>query len=175
MAGNAPIMNPAPDSADWAAHAKAPAGVSSLVDLAEADPESMTGSALVDAIVASEKALSLLAGLQMRLMAALSVPFVAGYPMRLAARLARKNCITGDDNPDNVQLFVDEAASCLAASEIAAALRISTVTGGIRAREASTMTTVLRPTLEWLEAGGECNDGSDDADEVVDLPDEPPF
>ena len=56
--------------------------------------------------MASEKALSLLAGTQMRLLTALAVPFVAGDPMRLAAGLARKSCITGDDDPDQVAQFV---------------------------------------------------------------------
>ena len=42
----------------------------------------------------------------MRLLSALAVPFVAGDPMRLAAGLARKNCITGDDDPDQVAHFV---------------------------------------------------------------------
>ncbi len=137
----------------WATHAAHPADPETLTALATTHPGELSGTDLVDAIVASEKALSLLAGLQMRLMAALAVPFVAGDPMRLAARMARKNCITGDDDPDNVQLFVEEAATCLAASEIAAALRISPVTGGIRVREATTMTTVLTPTLQALEAG----------------------
>ena len=114
---------------------------------------SLSGAELVDAIVTSEKALSLLTGLQMRLLAAFAVPFVAGDPMRLAARLARKSCITGDDSPEQVQLFVPEAAVSLAAAEIAAALRISPVTAGIRVREADTMTTVLAPTLEALEQG----------------------
>ena len=92
----------------------------------------MTGAALVDAIVASEKALSLLAGTQMRLLAALAVPFVAGDPMRLAAVLARKSCITGDDDPDQVAHYVPEAAASLASAEVAAALRIPCRTAGIR-------------------------------------------
>jgi len=137
----------------WTARASQPADPETLTALATTDAADLTGPELVDAIVASEKAMSLLTGLQMRLMAALAVPFMAGDPMRLAARLARKNCITGDDDPDNIQLFVEDAATCLAASEIAAALRISPVTSGIRIREATTMTTVLAPTLHALEAG----------------------
>ena len=87
-------------------------GIAARVD--PADPTAMTGAALVDAIVASEKALSLLAGTQMRLLTALAVPFVAGDPMRLAAVLARKNCITGDDDPDQVAHYVPAAAASLA-------------------------------------------------------------
>src|SRR4029079_15084074 len=77
-------------SADWALLAGPPATPESLLALTAADPAAMTGAVLVDAIVASEKALSLLAGTQMRLLTALAVPFVAGDPMRLAAPLARK-------------------------------------------------------------------------------------
>ena len=62
----------------WAGHAAGPAGSVSLAALAVVDPTAMTGAALVDAIVAAEKGLSLLAGTQMRLLAALAVPFVAG-------------------------------------------------------------------------------------------------
>ena len=97
-------------------------------------PEAMTGPALVDAIVASEKALSFLAAKQMRLLTAFAKPFKAGDPMRLARRLARKNCITGDDDPDQVALFVEEAARSLAQAEVAAALRIPSKTAGTGSR-----------------------------------------
>ncbi len=115
MTEHPPIMNPTPDNPDWAGLAHAPADAVSLAALADAVPDAMTGSALVDAIVASEKALSFLAAKQMRLLTAFAQPFKAGDPMRLARRLARKNCITGDDDPDHVALFVDEAARSLAA------------------------------------------------------------
>ena len=59
-----------------------------MADLASVDPTALTGPELIDAILAAEKAQSLLAAVQMRLMAAFAVPFVAGDPMRLAARLA---------------------------------------------------------------------------------------
>ena len=36
MVDQQPIIDPAPESPDWATHATSPAGVSSLVDLAEA-------------------------------------------------------------------------------------------------------------------------------------------
>ncbi|MGS0684164.1 DUF222 domain-containing protein [Nakamurella sp. GG22] len=140
-------------SNDWAAVGTAPANATSLSALITVDCSSLSGAALVDAIQAAEKALSLLTGIQMRLLAALAKPFVAGDPMRLAARLARKNCITGDDTPANVEMFVADAAASLASAEVAAVLRISPVTAGIRVREADTMTTVLLPTLEALEHG----------------------
>ena len=143
MAEHQPIMNPTPDSPDWAGLADAPADPSSLLALAGADPEAMTGPALVDAIVASEKALSFLARKQMRLLAAFAKPFKAGDPMRLARRLARKSCITGDDDPDQVALYVEEAAQSLAQAEVAAALRIPSRTAGHRVQEAATMTGVL--------------------------------
>ena len=85
--------------ADWAMLAGAPATAESLTALTGAHPASMTGAALVDAIVASEKALSLLAGTQMRLLSALAVPFVAGDPMRLAAVLAGKAAPPGMTTP----------------------------------------------------------------------------
>lgn len=137
----------------WAAHAASGARVASLTALATATPSALAGPELVDAIVSSEKALSLLTGIQMRLLAAFAEPFVAGDPMRLATRLARKNRVDGDPTPEQVQLLVPEAASSLAAAEVAAALRISPVTAGIRVRDACTMTTTLAPTLRALEVG----------------------
>ena len=153
MTEHPPIMNPTPDNPDWAGLAHAPADAVSLAALAAAAPDAMTGSALVDAIVASEKALSFLAAKQMRLLTAFAQPFKAGDPMRLARRLARKNCITGDDDPDHVALFVDEAARSLAQAEVAAALRIPSKTAGGRVQEATTMTGVLAPTLDALQTG----------------------
>ena len=137
----------------WADLAGAPAGADSLLALAGVDPSGLTGAALVDAIVASEKALSLLAGTQMRLLTALAVPFVAGDPTRLAAALARKSCLTGDDDPGQVARFIPQAAASLAATEVAAALRIPCRTANTRVAEADTMTGVLQPTLQALEGG----------------------
>ena len=138
---------------EWAEFAGRPATPASLLALTGADPTAMTGAALVDAVVASEKALSLLAATQMRLLSALAVPFVAGDPMRLAAVLARKNCITKDDDPEQVAHFVPQAAASLAATEVAAALRIPCRTASLRVEEADTMTGVLAPTLDALEHG----------------------
>ncbi len=137
----------------WSDLAARPAGSVSLTALAGVDPAALGGSDLVDAIVAAKKAQSLLAGVQMRLLAAFAVPFVAGDPTRLAGRLARKTCITRDDDPTQVQVFLQEAASSLAAAEVAAALRISPVTAGIRVREATAMTEHLSPTREAFESG----------------------
>ena len=137
----------------WAEHAAGAADTASLHALATADPTELTGAALVDAITASEKALSLLTGIQLRLLAAFSVPFVAGDPMRLAGRLARRNRMHADPTPEQIQDLVPDAAISLAGAEVAAALRISPVTAGLRVREAITMTTSLAPTLESLEHG----------------------
>lgn len=139
--------------ASWSEHAARPADLDSLTSLVNVDAASMSGADLIDAIASSEKALSLLAGVQMRLMAAFAEPFKAGDPMRLAARLARKHCLTGDDDPEQVQLFVPAAATSLAAAEIAAALRIPHLTAGNKVREAEVMTTTLAPTLAALEEG----------------------
>ncbi len=146
--GNATVSAPR-----WCERAAGPADPSSLATLAGVDAASLTGPELVDAIVASEKAMSLLAGVQLRLLAAFAVPFTAGDPTRLAGRLAKKNCITGDDDPEQVEPYIADAAVSLAAAETAAALRISPVTAGIRVREAQTMTGELTPTLQALEHG----------------------
>src|SRR6478672_12642809 len=138
---------------EWAELAGRPATAESMAALAGVVPSAMTGAALVDAVVASEKALSLLAGTQMRLLAALAVPFVAGDPMRLAAVLARKSCITGDADPDQVAHYVPAAAASLASAEVAAALRIPCRTAGLRVEEAEAMTGVLAPTLDALQQG----------------------
>ena len=146
-------QDPCGQTPTWATLASSAASAESLTALTEVDAPTMGGTDLVDAIVASEKALSLLAGTQMRLLAALAQPFVAGDPMRLAARLARKNCLISDDSEEMVQSLVPDAAKSLASAEVAAALRISPVTAGIRVREADGMTTVLAPTLAALENG----------------------
>ncbi len=148
-----PTTSGEPAPVQWAELAGRPATPESLLALTGADPTAMTGAALVDAVVASEKALSLLAATQMRLLSALAVPFVAGDPMRLAAVLARKNCITKDDDPEQVAHFVPQAAASLAATEVAAALRIPCRTASLRVEEADTMTGALTPTLNALEEG----------------------
>ena len=140
-------------AASWADHAEGPATAESLSALAGADPSALSGAELVDVVVAAEKGLSLLTGLQARVLAALAVPSVAGDPSRLAARLARRSCLAGDDNEANVARLVPEAAVSLAAGEVAAALRIAPVTAGIRVREAVRLTEELAPAREALEAG----------------------
>jgi hypothetical protein len=70
---------------DWPALAGSRASVDSLTALAGADPAELSGSELVEAVVASEKAMSMLAAIQMRLLSAFAKPFVAGDPMRLAS------------------------------------------------------------------------------------------
>ena len=144
---------PEPARTGWAGHAAHRADPDTLTALARVHPTDLTGTELVDAVIAAEKALSLLTGLQMRLLTALAEPFTAGDPTRLATRLARKNNLAGDPTPDQVQNLIPDAAACLAASEIAAALRISPVTAGIRIRDAASMTGALQPTLHALEEG----------------------
>ncbi len=138
----------------WAGHANGPAGAASLAALTSVDPTTLTGPELIDAILAAEKGMSLLAAVQIRLMAAFAVPFVAGDPTRLAARLAKKNrCADTEQDSGTIEAYLAEAATSLAAAEVAAALRIAPVTGGIRVRAADTMTTVLAPTLHALQTG----------------------
>src|SRR6185312_14906406 len=98
-------------------------------------------------------ALSFLAAQQHRLLTAFAKPFTAGDPMPLAAVTARKHCATGDDEPDTIARYVEDAAESLAAAEIAAALRIPSKTAGHRVRYAKKMTSVLAPTLHALQHG----------------------
>jgi hypothetical protein len=153
MTNQQPIINPTPDNPDWADLATAPTEPASLLALAAAEPETMTGPALLDAIVTSEKALSYLAAQQMQLLTAFAQPFKAGDPTRLARQLARRTLITKDDDPDQVALLVPDAAQSLAQAEVAAALRIPSTTAGHRVQEAITMTGALTPTLHALRTG----------------------
>jgi hypothetical protein len=134
MTNQQPIINPTPDNPDWADLATAPTEPASLLALAAAEPETMTGPALLDAIVTSEKALSYLAAQQMRLLTAFAQLFKAG-------------------DPDQVALLVPDAAQSLAQAEVAAALRIPSTTAGHRVQEAITMTGALTPTLHALRTG----------------------
>ncbi len=152
MTDQAPPSPPA--SAPWPDLAGAPATAVSLCALAAVDADQLTGPHLVDAVVCAEKAISLLIGVQARLLAALAVPFVAGDPMRLAARLARRSGLAdGADAEENVRAMVPEAAQSLAAGEIAAALRIAPVTAGIRVRDAVGLTEEFTPARQALEDG----------------------
>ena len=152
MTDQAPPSPPA--SAPWPDLAGAPATSVSLCALAAVDADQLTGPHLVDAVVCAEKAISLLIGVQARLLAALAVPFVAGDPMRLAAKLARRSGLAdGADTEENVQAMVPEAAQSLAAGEIAAALRIAPVTAGIRVRDAVGLTEEFTPARQALEDG----------------------
>jgi hypothetical protein len=150
MVGQAP---PAP----WPDLAAGPATPASLCALVSVDAGVLTGAQLVDAVVCAEKAVSLVLGVQARLLSALAVPFVAGDPMRLAAKLARRSGLADgvDDERDEqfVQAMVPEAAQSLAAGEIAAALRIAPVTAGIRVRDAIALTEEFAPAREALEDG----------------------
>src|SRR6478752_6529834 len=150
MVGQAP---PAP----WPDLAAGPATPASLCALVSVDAGVLTGAQLVDAVVCAEKAVSLLLGVQARLQSALAVPFVAGDPMRLAAKLARRSGLADgvDDERDEqfVQAMVPEAAQSLAAGEIAAALRIAPVTAGIRVRDAVGLAEEFTPARQALEDG----------------------
>ena len=142
------------DTVPWAALAADPATPASLTALATVEPGTLTGAQLVDAVICSEKAASLILGRQAQLMAALAVPFVAGDPMRLAGKLARRSGLTGgDDFQSNIEVMVPEAAVSLAAGEIAAALRIAPVTAAHRVREAVHLTEEFTPARQALEAG----------------------
>ncbi len=141
-------------SPSWAALAAEPADAPSLTALARVEAGALSGAELVDAIVCSEKAASLILGVQARLMAALTVPFVASDPMPLARKLARRSGLLGGDDEDgNVQAMVPEAAAGLAAAEVAAALRIAPVTAGVRVRESVLLTEEFAPARQAAEDG----------------------
>ncbi|MBM9467984.1 HNH endonuclease signature motif containing protein [Nakamurella leprariae] len=144
----------APSPACWADQASAPPGTDSLIALAALDPVvigGLSGGEMVDALIAVDRAQSLLAARRMQLLAALAVPFSAGDPMRLAARLARKHTLS--DSDEQVAQHVPLAAASLAGSAVAAALGIPTVTAGIQVATAQDFTGRLAPTLAALESG----------------------
>ncbi|GAA2014196.1 DUF222 domain-containing protein [Nakamurella flavida] len=123
-------------------------------DLLRADPGSMSGADLVDAIAESERVMSAVAAWQMRALAAFAVPGVAGDPYALAGRLAGRE-VTGpaDSDPDVLGSFVLDAAQSMAAGEVAATFRISPVTAGVKVRDAIRMCTELPATLAALSSG----------------------
>ncbi|GAA2014710.1 hypothetical protein GCM10009818_29060 [Nakamurella flavida] len=124
-----------------------------LPPLLDRDSGAMSGADLVDAIAESERLMSAVAAWQMRALAAFAVPGVAGDPHALAGRLAGSLSSAGDPDPDVLGSFVLDAAQSMAAGEVAAALRISPVTVGVKVRDAIRMCTELPATLAALSSG----------------------
>ena len=129
-----------PPPRPWSELAAGSGCAESLHAVAAVDPTALTGAELVDAIVASEKALSLLTARQMGLLTEFARPGRAGDVTELVTELMDKGGQgTGPDGQidlDTVETLVHERAASLAAAEIAAALQISPITAGSRVRKA---------------------------------------
>ncbi len=121
------------------------------------DPGCLSGSELVDAIVASERVLSHVQGLQAGLLAAFSRPGAAGDLTDLVAALTEKvgraRGAGGEVDPELLAALVGEQAQALAATEVAAALCIPHRTAAERMGRAVELVDRLPLTLEALCAG----------------------
>ena len=129
----------------------------SLRAVAQVDPSALSGAELVDAIVASEKAMSLLAARQMGLLTEFARPGRAGDVSEIVAELMDKGGQgrgpDGQIDLDTVETLVQERAASLAAAEIAAALQISPITAGSRVRKAQDLCDGLPATVDALASG----------------------
>ena len=141
----------------WPAVAAGPADAASMSAVTAADPVGLSGAELVDAIVASEKALSLLAATQMRLLGEFARPGRAGDVTGLVAALLDKGGqgvgADGCVDLDVLDILVADRAVGLAAAEVAAALQISPITAGVRVRKAQDLCEQLPATVTALAAG----------------------
>ncbi len=126
----------------------------SLRAVAQVHPTALTGAELVDAIVASEKAMSLLAARQMGLLTEFARPGRAGDVSEIVAELMDKGGQgrgpDGQIDLDTVETLVQERAASLAAAEVAAALQISPITAGSRVRKAQDLCDGLPATVDAL-------------------------
>ena len=121
------------------------------------NPTALSGAELVDAIVASEKAMSLLAARQMGLLTEFARPGRAGDVSEIVAELMDKGGQgrgpDGQIDLDTVETLVQERAASLAAAEVAAALQISPITAGSRVRKAQDLCDGLPATVDALASG----------------------
>ena len=151
--------NPDPGHGDggWSELAAGSACRASLGALIEARPAALSGAELVDAIVASEKAMSAVAATQLGLLAEFARPGRAGDVGELVASLVDQGGAAhradGSIDVDVVDTIVAERAQALAAAEVAAALRISPITAGVRVRKAQELCGQLPDTVGALAAG----------------------
>ena len=156
-AGDAPPSYSHSHSHSWSELAAGAGCPESLGAVAQVDPSTLSGAALVDAIVASEKALSLLAARQMGLLTEFARPGRAGDVSELVAELMDKGGQgrrpDGEIDLDTVETLVQERAASLAAAEVAAALQISPITAGSRVRKAQELCDGLPATVNALAAG----------------------
>ena len=144
-------------SDQWSDLASGPACSASFDALGAVQVIELSGAELVDAIVASEKALSALSATQMRLLTEFARPGRAGDVSGLVASLVDKGGLghrpDGTLDTDVVETIVRDRAQSLAAAEVGAALRISPITAGIRVRKAQDLCEQLPNTVGALAAG----------------------
>jgi len=149
--------DPPQHSHSWSELAAKSGCAESLSAVAQVNPGALSGADLVDAIVASEKAMSLLTARQMGLLAEFARPGRAGDVSELVAELMDKGGQgrgpDGEIDLDTVETLVQERAASLAAAEVAAALQISPITAGSRVRKAQDLCDGLPATVNALADG----------------------
>ena len=132
-------------------------GVDTLAVLAAAAPAGLSGSDLVDAVVAAERLLAHVNGLQVRLLAELGLPNRCADVSDLVAALVDKAGVGrgpgGEVDPEVVAAETADRSVGVAAAEVAAVLDCSPVTARIRIRQAMRMVSALPATAAALEQG----------------------
>ena len=141
----------------WAERAAGTASAESVKAIVDTPVTELSRSELVDAIVAAEKAMSLVAASQLRLLTEFARPGRAGDVSGLVEALLDKGGLghrpDGTLDLEVVQTIVTDRAAFLAATEVAAALRISPITAGLRVRKAKELCEQLPDTVAALAAG----------------------
>ncbi|MBM9469304.1 HNH endonuclease signature motif containing protein [Nakamurella leprariae] len=132
--------------------------VALLEELTAAPPRALASGDLVAAIRASERILSWLTGLQMRLLAEFARPGRAGDLSDMVADLTDSPFPTAVTGPHGIDVdllaaMVADKAADLAAAEVGAALHLSPLTARRRVDRAVELVTELPETLAALELG----------------------
>jgi len=157
QAADDPPPPPPLRSRSWSELAAGAGCAESLDAITQVEPSALTGAELVDAIVTSEKALSLLTARQLGLLTEFARPGRAGDVSELVAELMDKGGQgrgpDGQIDLDTVETLVQERAASLASAEVAAALQISPITAGSRVRKAQDLCDGLPATLTALADG----------------------
>ena len=137
--------------------ATSPPGSDALTALTALDPVALSPSDLVDAVIASERLIGHVNGLQVRLLAELGRPHRCGDVTALVAALVEK---TGFGRGPDGQIDADEVAALtadrsigVAAAELAAVLDWSPVTARIRITQSARMVSALPATADALQMG----------------------
>ena len=132
-------------------------GVDTLAVLAAAEPAGLSGSDLVDAVIAAERLLAHVNGLQVRLLAELGRANRCADVSGLVAALVDKAGVGrgpgGEVDPLVVAAETADRSVGVAAAEVAAVLDCSPVTARIRIKQAMRMVSALPATAAALEQG----------------------